>query len=369
MPEAERCLNESARAIVGRILASRGYLGVHAMSPPGCANLVDMGAWCPGSAEAGLLLAEACLGGLGRAELAWVSLDGVRLPGVRVEVQMPALACLGSQYAGWTIPVEGGVVMGSGPAQLLAAGAGAGAGGPSRLLDYAEEADAGVLVLEGRQFPSQETISRIASACSLPPSNLWLLLAPTASRAGLVQIAARVVEVALHKLLHLGYDVSRVESASGVCALAPLVRGDIGNGVRDGARCGDRHGDRDAVCDGAQNDRCDYACYDRLAMGLANDAIAAAGQCQLTLRDRDREIDSVVGRVPWSSSPSFGTPFLHLLDSCGRFGDIDPLMFSPAQIVVTNVATGDVLQAGEPSLAMLQMCFKKCFETMGVHSS
>ncbi|HBK60783.1 MAG TPA: methenyltetrahydromethanopterin cyclohydrolase [Firmicutes bacterium] len=349
MPKREHCLNESARAIVGRILASRGYLGVHAMSPPGCANLVDMGAWCPGSAEAGLLLAEACLGGLGRAELAWVSLDGVRLPGVRVEVQMPALACLGSQYAGWTIPVEGGVVMGSGPAQLLAADAGAGAGGPARLLDHAEEADVGVLVLEGRQFPSQETISRIASACNLPPSSLWLLLAPAASRAGLVQIAARVVEVALHKLLHLGYDVSQVESASGVCALVPLVRGDIGNGVRDD------------VCDGTRDDR--------LAMGLANDAIAAAGQCQLTLRDRDREIDSVLGRVPWSSSPSFGTPFLHLLDSCGRFGDIDPLMFSPAQIVVTNVATGGVLQAGEPSLAMLQMCFKKCFETMGVHSS
>jgi methenyltetrahydromethanopterin cyclohydrolase len=105
----------------------------------------------------------------------------------------------------------------------------------------------------------------------------------------LVQIAARVVEVALHKLLHLGYDVSQVESASGVCALVPLVRGDIGNGVRDD------------VCDGTRDDR--------LAMGLANDAIAAAGQCQLTLRDRDREIDSVLGRVPWSSSPSFGTPF------------------------------------------------------------
>ncbi len=363
MPNRGQCLNENARAVVGRILASRGYLGVHAVSIPGRANLVDMGARCPGSAESGFLLAEACLGGLGRAGMTWVSLEGSRLPGVKVDVRTPALACLGSQYAGWSIPTQGCVVMGSGPAQLLAAGA---AGGPSRLLDYSEESDVGVLVLEGRRFPSQETIAQIAAECGLSPSRLWLLLAPTASRAGLVQIAARVVETALHKLMHLGYDVSRVESASGVCALAPLVQNRIG--VRDNARCSGRDGVWDGDRDGARDDARDYAGDDRLAMGLANDAIASTGQCRLALRDRGREIDSVLGRVPWSSSPSFGTPFLSLLDSCGGFGEIDPLTFSPAQVVVDNLETGDVLQAGEPSLAMLQKCVKTCFESMGVCS-
>ena len=69
--------------------------------------------------------------------------------------------------------------------------------------------------------------SHIAERCGVRPEQLILLIAPTASLVGSVQIAARSAETGLHKLAELGFDVRCVSVAFGICPLAPVAEDDL----------------------------------------------------------------------------------------------------------------------------------------------
>src|SRR4051812_12748457 len=85
-------------------------------------------------------------------------------------------------------------------------------------IGHREKAERAVGILETRTIPPDAICRRVAQDCGVAPENLTLLVAPTASQAGMVQVVARSVETALHKLFELGFDLSRVESA---CGTAP----------------------------------------------------------------------------------------------------------------------------------------------------
>ena len=82
-------------------------------------------------------------------------------------------------------------------------------------IGHGESSEVAVGVLETRAFPPAPVIHDIAKRCHVDPSRLTLLVAPTASQAGSIQIAGRSVETALHKLHELGFDLSRVASGFG----------------------------------------------------------------------------------------------------------------------------------------------------------
>ena len=160
-----------------------------------------------GGVEAGLLIARICMGGLGRvarrmseqAEPFWPSL-------IEVHTSTPVLACLGSQYAGWSLAASkeetGGkkfFSLGSGPARALAV--------KEPLFDelgYRDRHERGALVMEVDRLPPQVVIDKVLRDCALAPDNLTIIVTPTHSVAGTVQVVARVVEVALHKTHVLG---------------------------------------------------------------------------------------------------------------------------------------------------------------------
>ena len=147
------------------------------------------------------------MGGLGTVAYAPLVIDGRWLPALTVTTDRPAVACLAAQYAGWKVDRDDYFAMGSGPGRALIRA--------EELyddLDWDERASAAVLCLETREPPPAEVADYVAERAGVPPSALTLLMAPTASVAGGVQIAARVVETALHKLHELDFDVRRVLS-------------------------------------------------------------------------------------------------------------------------------------------------------------
>lgn len=311
MPELK--LNERAQAMVRQLVADRESLGIEVTNLPEGSLLVDAGINCPGSLEAGRLLAEICLGGLGRVELVQLFFTDFWLPGVQVTVQQPALACIASQYAGWALKGEGFFALGSGPARALAAKEEV-----FQALGYQENSPVGVLVLETRKVPPAAVVEKVVAACGLGPKNLSLLVAPTASLAGSVQVAARVVETGLHKLMELGYDLGKITAAFGTCPLAPLAAEDLA------------------------------------AMGRTNDGVLYGGRCFYTVTDPEEEIVEILPRVPSLASRDYGTPFLKLLEQYGDFYKIDPLLFSPAEVVINNTATGKVHRAGRVAPDLLK---------------
>ena len=157
-----------------------------AMSQADCGTrLIDCGVAIPGGLEAGRILAEICLATLGTIELVPGRADV--LPGIAVTVStdQPIPACMASQYAGWQLVGDGYFAMGSGPMRAAA--------GTEAIFDdigFREEAEEVIGVIESSQLPTNEICEKIANACQVEPSELTLLIAPTASLAGTVQEVA-----------------------------------------------------------------------------------------------------------------------------------------------------------------------------------
>jgi methenyltetrahydromethanopterin cyclohydrolase len=94
-----------------RVAVSRGSLGE---------LLVDAGAKAAGGVEAGLLLTEICMGGLGRITLSPAP-GAAKWPfWLTVSSNDPVVACLASQYAGWSLQHEKFFALGSGPGRAQA---------------------------------------------------------------------------------------------------------------------------------------------------------------------------------------------------------------------------------------------------------
>jgi methenyltetrahydromethanopterin cyclohydrolase len=311
-------LNDRALELADRLVADAEAARVAVSTLPNGTRVIDCGAQAAGGFEAGRAFGEVCMAGLGRVEYAPLVLDGRWFPGVTVTTDRPAVACLAAQYAGWRLDRDGYFAMGSGPGRALIRA--------EELyddLDWDERASAAVLCLETREPPPAEVADFVAERAGVSPAALTLLIAPTASVAGGVQIAARVVETALHKLHELDFDVRRVVAGFGSCPLPPVASDDMA------------------------------------AIGRTNDAMLYGGQVHLTVEaDDDDALRELVQRLPASASSDYGEPFGKVLkDANFDFYAIDPLLFSPAQIRLTSVGSGRSFEAGRVNLEVLERSF------------
>jgi methenyltetrahydromethanopterin cyclohydrolase len=295
--------------LVKQLLTQSDVLRVIVHKTKGKATIIDCGIDVPGSFEAGRLVAEICMGGLGAVGLDTIIVGGSTFPAVQVSTDNAALACIGSQAAGWNVKVEGFFALGSGPARARARV-------ESKLfekLDYQDPHREAVLMLETRTVPNPAVCEHVAEACKIDEKDLYLLVAPTASIVGSVQIAARIVETGIHKLKILGYDFRKVLSGIGSCPIVPVARKDM------------------------------------RAMGITNDAILMMGETFLIIQSTENDnLPHLVSQVPSSTSTDYGKPFHQIFkDAEGDFYRIDKMLFAPAHITVNDLRTGLYHTAGQ----------------------
>ena len=307
-------VNERAIVILQQMAAQAEVLGVAVQTLSNGATVIDAGIKVPGSFAAGKLFAEACLGGLGEVGFTRLSFGELWLPGVSVCVEHPAIACMAAQYAGWAVKRGKFFAMGSGPARALYAG--------EELfehLGYRDQSEVAVLLLEGRKLPDEEVAEYVAGKCGVDAANLMLAVAPTASLVGSVQVAARVVETGLHKMTELGFDVEQIVAGFGTCPLAPVASDDL------------------------------------KAIGLTNDGVLYGGQAYYAVQAADEALEAIIDQIPSSASRDYGRPFYEIFQQYeGDFYKIDPLLFSPAEVIINNLASGKTYRAGGPNLEVLR---------------
>ena len=310
-------LNQRAAQLCQQLQANAADLRVDIHQPAGAGTIIDCGIEVRGGIEAGLRLAEICLAGLGRVDLVPGNPAIWPGPAVAVRTDHPVLACMASQYAGWQINVGKYFAMGSGPMRAAA--------GVEQLFDkigHREQSDRVVGVLETRQLPPAEVFEFIATRCGVSPDRVTLLVAPTASQAGGIQIVARSVETTLHKLSELGFDLQQVESGWGVAPLPPIAADDLG------------------------------------AIGRTNDAILYGGEVTLWVRGNDAQLAEIGAKVPSSASRDHGQPFAAIFKRYNRnFYDIDPHLFSPAVVTLVNLDTGRTHRFGRMAPDVLRTSF------------
>ncbi len=299
-------LNASAFEICQSLLANARALRIAAHTNNVGTQIIDCGISNRGGLEAGRRLAEICMSGLGCVSFTPANPELWSGPAVCVTTDQPLAACMASQYAGWKLEGEKFFAMGSGPMRAAA--------GKEELFDKigeTERAEHVVGVLETRKLPPDAVCQKIADDCEVQTSDVTLLVAPTASLAGTVQIVARSVETAMHKLFELGFDLSKVISGYGTAPLPPIAKDDLA------------------------------------AIGRTNDAILYGSEVMLFVNADDDEIATLGPKIPSSASSDYGQPFAEIFARYNfNFYDIDPQLFSPAVVTISNLASGRLFRFG-----------------------
>jgi methenyltetrahydromethanopterin cyclohydrolase len=314
-------VNTRAQALIDALKPAAAELKIAIARGERGETLIDAGSQTQGSIAAGLALAEICMGGLGRLRLT-SSAATPRWPWtVEVHSAQPVIACLASQYAGWRLAHGKGkgafFALGSGPARALAR-----VEPLFEMLAYRDKATSAALVMESSRSPPAAVVDKVAEACGLKPGRLTFLYAPTQSLAGATQIVARVLEVALHKAHELKFPLERIVEGMGAAPLSPP------------------HPDMIT------------------AMGRTNDAIIYAGRVQLMLTGPAAEARALAEQLPSETSRDYGQPFAEIFKRFnGDFYAIDPMLFSPAQVTVTALETGESFHAGHLNLDLLDASF------------
>jgi methenyltetrahydromethanopterin cyclohydrolase len=314
-------INTRAAALVERMKADAAALRVDVAKGERGETLIDAGRRAPGGIAAGVRLAEICMGGLGQVDLV-PNERASRWPfTVVARSSQPVIACLASQYAGWRLAHGEGrdayFALASGPARALARRE------PIfEHLAYRDSADSGTLVIEGAKPPPPAVIDKVAQDCGLSPDRLTILYAPTQSLAGTTQIVARALEVALHKAHELKFPIGRVVDGMGAAPLAPP------------------HPDMVT------------------AMGRTNDAIIYGGRVHLFVTGPANDAHALANELPSEGSRDFGRPFAEIFKRFGGdFYKIDPLLFSPAEVIVTAIEAGQTFRKGHVDVSLLDASF------------
>lgn len=281
------------------------------------ATIIDAGIRVSGGLEAGRLITEICMGGLGRVTLH----SNPAFPHwpwqLSVHSCNPVLSCLGSQYAGWSLAHEKFFSLGSGPGRAMA-----GREALYQELNYRDKADAAVLVLESDKVPPQEVIEKVARDTGLAADRLTFILTPTRSLAGSVQIVGRVLEVAMHKIHTLHFPLEHVVDGMASAPLPPPSP--------------------------------DFL----TGMGRTNDAILFGGHAHIFVSGSDEAAARLAQELPSSASRDYGRPFAEVFKSVNMdFYQIDPMLFSPAAVTVTAVESGNSFQAGKLAPELLDQSF------------
>jgi methenyltetrahydromethanopterin cyclohydrolase len=314
-------INRIVQPLVRQLVADADALRIGVAQAPDGATIIDAGIDCVGGIEAGRRIAEICMGGLARVQVSDAGSFRHWPWAIGVHAADAVLSCLGSQLAGWQLSVGSGKdayhALGSGPGRAIAR--------KEALFDelgYHDAADETCFVLEVDRPPPAALIDKVAKACGIPPRGLTFILTPTRSLAGTVQIVARVLEVALHKLHELHFPLDRVVDGMGAAPLPPP------------------------------------AASFTAAMGRTNDAIIYGGSVQLFVTGPDADAEKLAYGLPSAGARDYGRPFAEIFTGYkGDFYAIDRLLFSPAQAIVTALDSGRSFHGGALDEPLIDQSF------------
>ncbi len=319
-------VNKLTQPLVQYLLdnADQLRLGVETLDN-GC-TIIDAGIKVLGGLEAGRIITEICMGGMGTVSISQSSYTENWPLTINVHASNPVLACLGSQYAGWSLSHGKYYALGSGPARALATKVKDGAVEPVeelyKELEYRDSAEQTVLVIENDGLPPVEIVDKVAAACGVAANHLVIIVTPTSSLAGGVQVVGRVLEVAMHKAHALHFPLENIVDGSGSAPICPPHP----NFVK--------------------------------AMGRTNDAILFAGQVHLFVKGSDEAAEKLAKELPSSTSKDYGKPFADIFKAYEYdFFKVDAMLFSPASVIVTAVESGKSFRAGKLDNALLDQSF------------
>lgn len=320
-------MNIASKKIVDKMVEDADKLKVIVTTLENGTCLIDCGVNAKGSIKGGELYTKICLGGISDVGISIPGdlSDVMAMPAVKVKTDFPALSTLGSQKAGWKIDYNGYYAIGSGPAQAHKF--------PNNIIydmtNYNEESDIAVITLEADELPDEDIADYIANECNVKAENLTILVAPTSSLIGSIQISGRAIETGVFKMMEImDFDVTKITYAAGITPITPVDPNSL------------------------------------KAMGKTNDSIIFGGRTYYYIEPEEGEdLEELAINLPSSSSEKYGQSFIELFEEADRdFYNMPQDIFAPAQVIINDMLTGKMYHTGFIDLERL----KKSFEVIEV---
>ena len=310
-------INKNANRLVDSLIKNYEKLNLLIKRGPLGCKIVDAGVKTVGSIEAGLQISEICLGGLGKVNLIPSEKYKNSSYFLSVFASKPVLACLGSQYAGWSLSSQNFFSLGSGPVRSIAQKEEI-----FKELNYTDKGNKTSIILEVDQYPPTEIVKKISEDTKIKSNEITFILTPTTSIAGNIQVVARVLEVAIHKIHELKFPLEKIVHGIGHAPLPPLARNFVSG------------------------------------MGRTNDSIIYGGIVQLFMKGSDVELKKLAKDLPSQNSKDYGKPFEAIFEKYKRdFYKIDGLLFSPAQVIINSLESGKTYSYGKVNKKLIELSF------------
>lgn len=312
-------VNTNALPVVLDMIRNAEILGIRVHTLENGATVIDCGVFESGCYDAGLQFLRVCAGGLIEPAIVHQPIAGKVFPFIHLTVMHPIIACLGSQKAGWVIRRHGFFAMGSGPARALALKP----KGTYQAIQYSDSADIAIITLESGVLPDADICEYIAKKCRVKPSNLYALVTSTRSIVGSIQISGRIVTMAMHKLLDMGYDITNIVNAAGRSPVAPVKR-----------------------------------TFEQ-AMGVTNDCNIYYGSVFISTMC----YTDVFSKITSDNSEMYGHLFYELFRNGNyNFVRISSSGLSPAELVVNDCTTGKIYHYGRLNEELILKSFQATYD-------
>ena len=315
-------VNKEAMKVVKKIIENKEALNVGVISLKNGSTVIDMGINYPGGWKAAQLLTEIAMGGLGGLSYSIYHLGELELPQVNIYADKPVIACLSCQLSGWALPEfknDAGIVpLISGPVRAIVK-----EDKFAKPFSYQDKSEKVVVVLQDKALPSEELTAYIAKKCKVEPENIFILVAPTGSLVGLVNVISRTLETSLWRLHELGFDVNNVISAWGKAPLPPISKDEY------------------------------------TAMIRANTYIYYGGTAGFVVNCKDEDIERIIEDITLSpkTTKQYGIPFSKLLEEAGgNIFNMTEFCHNVTKVNFYNSFTGNTFVYGKNDQKMLLEC-------------
>ena len=310
-------INKNTNLLVKKLIDDSVRLNLKLSEGPLKCSIIDAGINVPGSIEAGLRISEICMGGLGQVKSYPNGSSKNYGWNVSVHSSLPVLACLGCQYAGWSLNHGKFFSLGSGPVRSIAQKEEI-----FKEINYRDQNEKTSIILEVNEFPPEEIVTKISKDCNINSENLTFILTPTTSITGTIQVVSRVLEVAIHKVHELKFPLKRIIHGFGSAPIPPLAS--------------------------------DFV----TGMGRTNDSIIYGGIVQLYIDGPEKDIVNLSKKLPSFNSKDYGKPFKEIFEFYKKdFYKIDGLLFSPASVIINSIQSGKTYSSGKLNQKLIEMSF------------
>lgn len=310
-------INKNTQSLIDDLIKNKFKYGIEIFSGPLNCLIIDAGINVLGSIEAGIKISEICMAGLGKINICTNDLNIENKWNINVRASNPVLACLGCQYAGWSLNFEKFFSLGSGPARSIAQREDI-----FKEINYSDTSNKTSLILEVSRIPPLQIVEKVSKDCKIQPQNICFILTPTNSMAGNIQIVSRVLEVAIHKVHELKFPLDRIVDGMGTCPIPPVASNFL------------------------------------TGMGRTNDSIIYGGSVFMTLKGPSEDLKDLSKKLPSENSKDYGKPFKKIFQKYnGDFYKIDGALFSPAKIILNSLETGESFINGSINEELLEKSF------------